>query len=151
MTQETFVKNEFNPLKLDFDSYAIRTQYEDEERDRMEKEQREAQAALIRRTSGQIFKDKMFNKENLNKLASAMETRLEKGMKKLINKQLDNNSWMNKLIQFYQEEMGSDDDSDESASNSSSEASALSEGSASGSSNVQSLGGSSNRSASEQR
>jgi len=32
------VKNEFNPLKLDFDSYQIRTQYEDEERDRLEKE-----------------------------------------------------------------------------------------------------------------
>lgn len=25
LTQETFVKNEFNPLKLDFDSYSIRT------------------------------------------------------------------------------------------------------------------------------
>lgn len=38
LTQETFVKNEFNPLKLDFDSYSIRTQYEDEERERLERE-----------------------------------------------------------------------------------------------------------------
>ena len=126
LTQETFVKNEFNPLKLDFDSYSIRTQYEDEERERMEKEQREAQAALTRKTSGQLFKDKMFNKENLNKLADQMEKKLEKGMKKLINKQIDTNSWMNKLIQFYQEEMGSDDDSDNSDSDNSSNASGCS-------------------------
>ena len=86
LTQETFVKNEFNPLKLDFDSYSIRTQYEDEERERVEKEQREAQAALTRKTSGQLFKDKMFNKENLNRLAVQMEKRLEKGIKKLANK-----------------------------------------------------------------
>lgn len=38
LTQETFIKNEFCPLKLDFDSYSIRTQYEDEEKERMEKE-----------------------------------------------------------------------------------------------------------------
>ena len=51
LTQETFVKNEFVPLKLDFDAYAIRTQYEDEERERIEREEREAAAALIRKTS----------------------------------------------------------------------------------------------------
>jgi hypothetical protein len=38
LTQETFIKNEFNPLKLDFDSYSIRTQYEDEERERVLRE-----------------------------------------------------------------------------------------------------------------
>ena len=41
LTQETFVKNEFTPLKLDFDAYSIRTQYEDEEKERLEKEKRE--------------------------------------------------------------------------------------------------------------
>ena len=69
LTQETFIKNEFNPLKLDFDSYSIRTQYEDEERERMEREQRDAANALTRKTSGQLFKDKMFGKDNLNKLS----------------------------------------------------------------------------------
>ena len=38
LTQETFVKTEFVPLKLDFDAYSIRTQYEDEEKERVEKE-----------------------------------------------------------------------------------------------------------------
>lgn len=41
LTQETFVKNEFNPLKLDFDAYSIRTQYEDEEKERQDKERRD--------------------------------------------------------------------------------------------------------------
>ena len=101
LTQETFIKNEFNPLKLDFDSYSIRTQYEDEERERMEKDQRDAATALTRKTSGQLFKDKIFGKDNLNKLATQMEKRLEKGMKKLMNKQIDVNPWMKKLIEFY--------------------------------------------------
>lgn len=65
LTQETFVKNEFNPLKLDFDAYSIRTQYEDEEKERVEKEEREAAALLTRKTSGHIFKEKMFSKENM--------------------------------------------------------------------------------------
>ena len=46
------MKNEFNPLKLDFDAYSIRTQYEDEEKERMEREERERLEALTRKTSG---------------------------------------------------------------------------------------------------
>ena len=65
LTQETFVKNEFNPLKLDFDAYSIRTQYEDEEKERMEREERERLEALKRKTSGQLFKEKMFSKDNI--------------------------------------------------------------------------------------
>jgi len=52
LTQETFVKNEFTPLKLDFDAYSIRTQWEDEEKERLEKEKREAENNLKRKTSG---------------------------------------------------------------------------------------------------
>ena len=51
LTQETFVKNQFNPLKLDFDAYSIRTLWEDEEKERVLKEQREANLALTRKTS----------------------------------------------------------------------------------------------------
>ena len=119
----------------------------------MDKEQREAQAALTRKTSGQLFQEKMFGKENLNRLAAQMEKRLQGGMKKLINKQIDGNSWMNKLIQFYQEEMGSDDDSDESNSDASSNSSSRSSASASerSKSSAGSLGSVSGRSQSEER
>ena len=106
-TQETFVKNEFVPLKLDFDAYAIKTQYEDEERIRVEQEEREAAAAAMRKTSGQLFKEKLFNKETLKKMALAMERRLHGNMKKMMNRQIDTNPWMRKLIQFYEDEMGS--------------------------------------------
>ena len=41
LTQETFQKSEFVPLKLDFDHYAIRTAYEDEEKEKEEAEERE--------------------------------------------------------------------------------------------------------------
>ena len=39
-----------------------------------------------------------------------MEKKLQRGMKKLMNKQIDNNAWMKKLIEFYEDEMGSDSD-----------------------------------------
>ena len=95
----------------------------------------------------------MFGKENLNRLAAQMEKRLQGGMKRLINKQLDGNSWMNKLIRFYQEEMGSDDDSDDSESGASSDSSSRSSASASGRSKSSggSLGSVSGRSQSEGR
>ena len=81
-----------------------------------------------------------------------MEKRLQGGMKKLINKQIDGNSWMNKLIQFYQEEMGSDDDSDESDSDASSGSSRSSASASDRSkSSGASLGSVSGRSQSEDR
>ena len=120
LTQETFVKNEFNPLKLDFDAYTIRTQWEDEEKERVEKEKREKQAALNRKSSAQQFREKMFNKATLKDLAQHLESRLDAPFKKLCNKAIERNAWMKKLIQFYQEEVGSDEsDSDESGSGSS--------------------------------
>ena len=45
-------------------------------------------------------------------MAISMEKKLTSGMKKLMNKQIDNNVWMKKLIEFYEEEMGSDSDAD---------------------------------------
>ena len=35
---------------------------------------------------------------------------MRSNMKKLMNKQIDENAWMKKLIEFYEEEMGSDSD-----------------------------------------
>lgn len=37
-------------------------------------------------------------------------------MRKLMNKEIDKNSWMQKLIEFYKEEMGSDSDGDSDSS-----------------------------------
>ena len=133
LTQETFVKTEFSPLKLDFDAYSIRTQYEDEEKERIEREQREATAALTRRTSGQIFKEKMFSKQTLQKLAGIMDRMLAAPMKKLMNKQIDGNDWMKKLIEFYKEEMGSDSDGDSDSDSGSSDSGSSSSASSSSS------------------
>ena len=38
LTQETFEKAEFRPLQLDFDTYSIRAQFEDEEREKLDRE-----------------------------------------------------------------------------------------------------------------
>ena len=46
-------------------------------------------------------------------MAIKMERKLQSGMKKLMNKQIDNNAWMKKLIDFYNEEMGSDSEMDQ--------------------------------------
>lgn len=98
LTQETFVKNEFNPLKLDFDSYAIKTQYEDEEKERIAREKREAQAIRERKSSATIFREKMFSKEILKDLTMTLEPKLNASLKKTVNRQIDNNAWMKKLI-----------------------------------------------------
>ena len=50
LTQETFAKNVFNPLRLDFDYYAVKTLFEDEEKERQEAAEREAEAAKNRKT-----------------------------------------------------------------------------------------------------
>lgn len=52
-----------------------------------------------------------------------MEKKLTSGMKKLMNKQIDNNSWMKKLIEFYEDEMGSNSDDDSEKNDASSIAS----------------------------
>ena len=39
-----------------------------------------------------------------------MENKMRSNLKKLMNKQIDENAWMKKLIEFYEEEMGSDSD-----------------------------------------
>ena len=142
LTQETFIKTEFVPLKLDFDAYSIRTQYEDEEKERVEKERSERAAALTRKTSGQLFRDKMFNADNLDKMALYMEKRMLKSNKKLIGNEMKNDPWMIKLIDFYQDEMGSADsdiDNDDSDGSSQSGSSSSSGSSANSLSSVQSV------------
>ena len=88
LTQETFIKNEFNPLKLDYDSYSIRTQYEDEERERVLREQQEAAALLNRKTSGQLFNEKIFSKQTMKKLTKALEHSLNPYIKNLCKQTL---------------------------------------------------------------
>jgi len=84
--------------------------------------QRDQQAALTRKTSGQIFSDKMYTKQNLKHLSLAMFNRLTKPFEKMVEKQFETNGWMKKLISFYEEEVGSDgsDDDDDSSSESAS-------------------------------
>lgn len=70
-----------------------------------------------------MFREKMFNKTTLKDLASHLESRLNAPFKKLVNKQIDSNGWMKKLIEFYQDEVGSDDEDSNSDSGSDSDAS----------------------------
>ena len=84
----------------------------------------------------------MFNADNLDKMALYMEKRMLKSNKKLIGNEMKNNPWMIKLIDFYQDEMGSaDSDIDDDASDGSSQSgSSSSSGSSSKSlSSVQSV------------
>ena len=110
LTQETFAKNVFNPLRLDFDQYAVKTLFEDEEKEKQEAAEREAAEAKLRKTEAQIFKENLFAKNTQKDLAIAMENKMRSNLKKLMNKQIDENAWMKKLIEFYEEEMGSDSD-----------------------------------------
>ena len=110
LTQETFQKAEFVPLKLDFDHYAIRTAFEDEEKEKEEAAERERQKAFNRKSSHQIFQEKMFSKKNVKALSTMMERALQPSMKKCAKQTIESDSWMKKLIRFYEEEMGSDAD-----------------------------------------
>ena len=89
LTQETFAKNVFNPLRLDFDYYAVKTLFEDEEKERQEAAEREAEAAKHRKTETQIFRENLFAKNIQTDLAIAMENKMRSSMKKLVNKQID--------------------------------------------------------------
>ena len=64
----------------------------------------------MKKTEAQIFKENLFSKQIQKDLAIAMEKKLHSGMKKMMNQQIDNNVWMKRLIEFYEEEMGSDSD-----------------------------------------
>ena len=112
LTQETFQKAEFVPLKLDFDHYAIRTAFEDEEKEKEEAEELERQKALSRKTSYEIFEKKMFSKKNVKALSTMMERALQPSMKKCAKQMIESDSWMKRLIRFYEEEMGSDAEDD---------------------------------------
>ena len=73
LTQERFVKDEYQTLKVDFDAYHLRTLWEDEQKAEQEAKRKEEAAAMIRRSSGQLFNDKLFNKDTLKKLQLTME------------------------------------------------------------------------------
>lgn len=75
---------------------------------------------MTRKTSGQLFREKMYTKQNLKDLTMQMETRLTVPMKKIVTTQIDNNTWMKKLIEFYEEECGSNSDTNDNSSDNSS-------------------------------
>ena len=143
LTQETFEKAEFRPLQLDFDTYSIRAQFEDEEREKLDREQRERTAALNRKSSGFLFREKYFDQKNVDEMAEQMEKKLKPSMRTLMKQTMKKDKWMEKLVEFYKDEMGSESDSDESGSasgsGSSQSGSASGIGSGSGSSNRSSL------------
>lgn len=85
LTQETFHKNEFVPLKLDYDSYAIRTKLEDEKKEKEEEERREKMQALTKKSSKKLFKEKLYAKDNIKKITTVIESNLNAPIKKLIN------------------------------------------------------------------
>ena len=66
-------------------------------------------------------------------MAEAMEKKLKPSMKSLFKSSLKKDKWMEKLVEFYKDEMGSDSDSDDSDSGSSSGSGSSESGSGSGS------------------
>ena len=52
----------------------------------------------------------MFSKKNVKALSTMMERALQPSMKKCAKQTIESDSWMKKLIRFYEEEMGSDAD-----------------------------------------
>ena len=63
---------------------------------------------MLKKPDEEVFRENLFNKKNINQLAVSMEAKLRGSNKALVNKIIDTNPWMIKLIDFYQEEMGSD-------------------------------------------
>ena len=124
--QERFIKNEYQMLKIDFDAYHLRTIWEDEEKAKLEEQRKAEAAAMIRRSSGQIFNDKLFQRDTLKKLHQAIERKMEVNLKKWMDKSIQDHSTITKLVKFYKEEVGSEL-SDGSESGSSSKSSSSSE------------------------
>ena len=107
MTQERFVKDEFQTLKVDFDAYHLRTLWEDEEKAKADEKRKAEAAAMIRRSSGQLFNDKLFNKDILKKLQTVMEKSMQQSLTKSMGSAIANDTTIKKLVEFYEEEMGS--------------------------------------------
>ena len=101
LTQERFIKDEYQALKIDFDVYHLRTLWEDEEKAKAEEIRKANAAAMIRRSSGQLFNDKLFQKDTLKKLQMALEKKMEANLKKSIEKTIDGNANINKLLDWY--------------------------------------------------
>ena len=106
--QERFMKNEYQTLKIDFDAYHLRTIWEDEEKAKVEEARKAEAAAMIRRSSGQLFNDKLFQRETLKKLHQAIEKKMEVNLKKWMDKSIESHQVITKLVKFYKEEVGSD-------------------------------------------
>ena len=106
--QERFMKNEYQTLKIDFDAYHLRTIWEDEEKAKVEEARKAEAAAMIRRSSGQLFNDKLFQRETLKKLHQAIEKKMEVNLKKWMDKSIESHQVITKLDKFYKEEVGSD-------------------------------------------
>ena len=102
------MKNEYQTLKIDFDAYHLRTIWEDEEKAKLEEARKAEAAAMIRRSSGQLFNDKLFQRETLKKLHQAIEKKMEVNLKKWMDKSIENHQVITKLVKFYKEEVGSD-------------------------------------------
>ena len=102
------MKNEYQTLKIDFDAYHLRTIWEDEEKAKVEEARKAEAAAMIRRSSGQIFNDKLFERGTLKKLHQAIEKKMEVNLKKWMDKSIEGHQVITKLVKFYKEEVGSD-------------------------------------------
>ena len=102
------MKNEYQTLKIDFDAYHLRTIWEDEEKAKVEEARKAEAAAMIRRSSGQLFNDKLFQRETLKKLHQAIEKKMEVNLKKWMDKSIESHQVITKLVKFYKEEVGSD-------------------------------------------
>jgi len=71
-----------------------------------EAKRKEEAAAMIRRSSGQLFADKLFNKDTMKKLQLTMEQKITGNLNKTILKAVDGNATIIKLGEWYEEEMG---------------------------------------------
>jgi len=65
----------------------------------------------------------MFSDSNLSDLGKKLLQYQTQHFKKLITKSIENNRWMQKLIEFYEEEVAGDSDSSSSGSSSDSDSS----------------------------
>ena len=106
--QERFIKNEYQTLKIDFDAYHLRTIWEDEEKAKLEEQRKAEAAAMIRRSSGQLFNDKLFQRDTLKKLHQAIEKKMEVNLRRWMDKSIEGHQVITKLIKFYKEEVGSE-------------------------------------------
>jgi len=109
-TAPTFIKDEYPILKLDLKAYELRQQYEEEEAAKVKKKQDEEHELANRKSDAEIFSERLYDFQNVKKMAERIANHLSHGIDLKVKDAITNSSQIVKLMEFYNEEFGSEEE-----------------------------------------